>query len=156
MPVYEYLCPKCQVIYNFHSNIVDTKTVPACPKCDCNALVRQVSVFSTLNSQDELSEDIVLKSFSNLLDNIDEIKDDNSGDLVSSLQKFSKGCSTELGEKVDVAIERIKQGEPPEQVEKDMGELLMNESFSLENVKLQVAKEGKKMQYDETFYDLRP
>lgn len=156
MPVYEFLCPKCQVIYNFHSNRVDTKTVPSCPKCDCDTLVRQVSAFSTVNIQEEAAEDVVLKSFSNLLDNIDEITADSSSDLVGSLQKFSKGCGAELGGKVDMAIERIRQGESPEQVEKDMGELLMNESFSLENVKLQIVKEGKKIQYDETFYNLRP
>ncbi len=156
MPVYEFLCPKCQVIYNFHSNSVDTKTVPACPKCDCNNLVRQVSAFSTLNTQEELSEDLVLKSFSNLLDDIDEIKDNCSSDLVSTLQKFSKGCGAELGGKIDIAIDRIKQGESPDQVEKEMGDLLMSESFSLENVKLQIKKEGKRIQYDETFYDLHP
>lgn len=156
MPVYEFLCPKCQVIYNFHSNIVDTNTVPSCPECDCGDLVRQVSAFSNLTAQQELSEDMVLKSFSNLLDNIDTIKADGSGDLVSSLQKFSKGCGADLGEKVGVAIERIKQGESPEKVEKEMGELLMNESFSLEKVKLQISKEGKKVQYDETFYNLHP
>lgn len=154
MPVYEFLCPKCQVIYNFHSTSVDTETVPVCPKCECDSLVRQISAFSNPNGQEELSEDAVLKSFSNLLDSIDTVKNDSSHDLVGALQKFSKGCGAELGEKIEGAIDRLKEGESPEKVEKEMGELLMNDSFSLENVKLQIVKGGKKIQYDETFYDL--
>jgi len=33
MPIYEFACPKCRVIYNFLSQRVNPGRLPACPKC---------------------------------------------------------------------------------------------------------------------------
>ena len=46
MPIYEFYCPACHVIFNFYSWKVDTETTPACPRCRGKKMSRQVSRFS--------------------------------------------------------------------------------------------------------------
>ena len=33
MPIYEYGCPKCRVIFNFLSKRINPERLPVCPKC---------------------------------------------------------------------------------------------------------------------------
>ena len=46
MPIYEYACPKCRVIFNFLSKRIKPSTSPACPKCGNKKMSKQVSRFA--------------------------------------------------------------------------------------------------------------
>src|SRR2546428_14119530 len=46
MPIYEYACPKCRVIFNFLSKRVDPGRSPTCPKCGNKKLSKQMSRFA--------------------------------------------------------------------------------------------------------------
>src|SRR4030095_17100919 len=46
MPIYEFACPKCRVIYSFLSKRVDPERSPVCPKCGHKKLSKQVSRFA--------------------------------------------------------------------------------------------------------------
>src|SRR5712692_11900329 len=47
MPIYEFACPKCRVIFNFLSKRSDPGHLPTCPKCGNKNMVKQVSNFAT-------------------------------------------------------------------------------------------------------------
>ena len=47
MPIYEYACPKCRVIFNFLSKRVNPDHLPTCPRCGNKGMEKQVSRFAT-------------------------------------------------------------------------------------------------------------
>src|SRR5438093_11997632 len=46
MPIYEFACPKCRVIFNFLSKRVNPAHLPTCPKCGNKKMTKQVSRFA--------------------------------------------------------------------------------------------------------------
>jgi len=46
MPIYEYACPKCRVIFNFLSKRMTPDRLPTCPKCGNKKMTKQVSRFA--------------------------------------------------------------------------------------------------------------
>ena len=57
MPIYEFYCSKCNMIFNFFSKSVNTEKRPTCPKCQKIKLERRMSVFATPQNRGE-EEDI--------------------------------------------------------------------------------------------------
>ena len=54
MPIYEYACPKCRVIFNFLSKRVNPDRTPACPKCGNRKMIKQMSRFAMTRGLQEL------------------------------------------------------------------------------------------------------
>src|SRR5207247_11217078 len=46
MPIYEYACPKCRVVFNFLSKRINPDRFPTCPKCGNKKMAKQVSRFA--------------------------------------------------------------------------------------------------------------
>src|SRR6266404_5710131 len=46
MPIYEYACPKCRVIFNFLSKRLSPDRLPVCPKCGNKRMTKQVTRFA--------------------------------------------------------------------------------------------------------------
>src|SRR5260370_17545394 len=46
MPIYEYACPKCRVIFSFFSKRIAPDRLPVCPKCGNKKMAKQVSRFA--------------------------------------------------------------------------------------------------------------
>ena len=53
MPIYEYACPKCRVIFNFLSKRINPERSPVCPKCGNKKLFKQMSRFANLRGLKE-------------------------------------------------------------------------------------------------------
>ena len=47
MPIYEFYCGRCNMVFNFFSKSVNTEKIPACPKCD-QPLQRLMSLFAKI------------------------------------------------------------------------------------------------------------
>jgi putative FmdB family regulatory protein len=45
MPIFEYNCSKCK--HHFETVVLSTREKIACPKCQSNAVEKQLSVFSS-------------------------------------------------------------------------------------------------------------
>ena len=43
MPIYEFACPDCRVIFNFLSKRVNPERSPTCPKCGNKRMAKQMS-----------------------------------------------------------------------------------------------------------------
>ena len=46
MPIYEFSCPKCRVIFSFLSKRLNPDRLPVCPKCGNKKMSKQVSQFA--------------------------------------------------------------------------------------------------------------
>jgi putative FmdB family regulatory protein len=57
MPIYEFACPKCRVIFSFLSKRMNPDRLPACPKCGNIKMARQMSRFATPRGAKEPAAD---------------------------------------------------------------------------------------------------
>jgi putative FmdB family regulatory protein len=162
MPIYEYYCDQCNVIFNFYSSRVNTTKVPACPKCGKVELAKQISTFATITKGKEeggdqfsgLDESKMEHAFESLMREAEHINEDDPKQMASLMRKFTSQTGIHLGDSMEQAISRMEAGEDPEQVEKEMGELLNEEDFSLESMKKKVLRQHSQPIHDEKLYDL--
>lgn len=161
MPIYEFYCEECNVIFNFFSPRVNTSKIPDCPKCGKEELSKQVSLFATVgkakDDEDDqfsgLDETKMEQAFESLVGEAEKINEDDPKQMAALMRKFTAKSGISLGDSMEEAISRMEAGEDPDQVEKDMGDLLNEDDFSLKKTGIAKLKR-KPPSYDETLYEL--
>ena len=163
MPIYEFYCADCHTIFNFFSPRVNTKTIPACPKCQ-KTLSRQVSQFAFTGKAKESSdmddlpidESKMEQAMNMLAREAEGMNEEDPRQAANLMRKLSDMTGLKLGPGMDEALERMEKGEDPEQLEAEMGDLLENEDpFILPEKKGGSAKVKRPAPFkDETLYDM--
>src|SRR5436309_12734134 len=141
MPIYEFACPKCRVIFNFLSKKVNPNHLPTCPKCGNKKMTKEVSRFAmprglkepaakTDDDGDEppmpdLDDPKVMRVMSELERDVEHM-DENNPKHMAHMMKKMKNILPEgaMPKEFDVAIKRLEAGEDPEKIEEDMGGVL--------------------------------
>ncbi len=162
MPIYEFYCSDCNTIYNFYSKRIDTQTRPECPKCGHSELERQVSMFATIGKASEeddqfagIDESKMEQALDSLMRESENINEDDPKQMATLMRKFTERTGMSLGENMEEAISRMEKGEDPEQIEKEMGDLMDEDDFSFEAIRKK-ALSKRPPSHDETLYDLHP
>ena len=164
MPIYEFYCNQCHTIFNFFSRRVNTRKVPLCPRCKDSKLSRQVSMFAITGrakedgETDELpfDEGRMEKAMQMLAGEAEKINEDDPRQAAQLMRKLTRMTGLDLGDGMEEALSRMEQGEDPEQIESEMGDLLEGDDpFLLKGKKGLV---GRRRQLppkrDDTLYDL--
>jgi putative FmdB family regulatory protein len=140
MPIYEYACPKCRVIFNFLSRRVDPSHLPTCPKCGNAKMVKQMSGFAMPRGVPEpaapgeggpegpapdFDDPRVMRAMSEMERDMEHLDENNPRHMAHLMRKMKDlmppgSVPTEL----DTAIKRLEAGEDPEKIEADMGDVL--------------------------------
>jgi len=162
MPIYEYYCDQCNVIFNFYSSTVNTTKVPDCPTCGKKELTKLISAFATIGKAKEaeddqfagLDETKMEHAFESLMREAEHLNEDDPKQMASLMRKFTSQTGVHLGDSMEEALSRMESGEDPEQVEKEMGELLNEDDFSLESLKKKVQRQSNTPVHDEKLYEL--
>jgi putative FmdB family regulatory protein len=162
MPIYEYYCDQCNVIFNFYSARINTGKIPACPRCGKKELAKQISTFATIGKVGDeggdqfagLDESRMEQAFTSLMREAEHINEDDPKQMASLMRKFTSQTGIHLGDSMEEAISRMEAGEDPERVEKEMGELLNEDDFSLESMKKKALRQGNQPGHDEKLYEL--
>ena len=162
MPIYEFYCNECHMIFNFFSGSVNTKKRPMCPKCGKVKLDRRMSVFSTpkYNEEDDglpwpdLDESKVEKAMGLLEKEMAHMDENDPRQTANLMRKLSDMTGLDLGSGMEEALQRMEAGEDPDKIEADMGDAL--DSSDLFTLKKNLMKESRKHppRVDETLYDL--
>ncbi|MCD6585634.1 MAG: zinc ribbon domain-containing protein [Desulfobacteraceae bacterium] len=163
MPIYEFYCKDCHTIFNFFSKTVNTKKVPGCPKCRNPKLTKQVSLFAVTgraeeNSMDELPVDAskMEKAMEMMAKESENINEDDPRQAAKLMRKLTDMTGVGLGQGMEEALHRIENGEDPEKIEAEMGDLMGDEDPFI----LPGKKSGKRLEKnqaprkDDTLYDL--
>lgn len=141
MPIYEFACPKCKVIFNFLSKRVNPEGSPACPKCGNPDLVKQISRFSAPRGVsepkakdsdvggDELGPDLddprIMRAMAELERDMEYMDENNPRHMAHMMKKIKDILPPgTMPKEMDVAIRRLEKGEDPEKIEEDMGDVL--------------------------------
>ncbi len=141
MPIYEYACPKCRVIFNFLSKRLKPGRSPACPKCGNRKMAKQVSRFAlsrrlkepAAKTQSETSEgpmpdfdnprvEHAMMELERDMEHLDENNPKHMAHMMRKMKDLMPPGS--VPKELDVAIKRLEAGEDPEKIEEDMGDLL--------------------------------
>ena len=141
MPIYEFACPKCRVIFNFLSPKVNPEHSPKCPKCGNPKLAKQVSRFaapkgvaepkakSDLEGDEgpmpEVDEARMERAMVELERDMDHLDENNPRHMAHMMKKMKEVLPPgTLPKEMDIAIRRLEKGEDPEKIEADMGDVL--------------------------------
>ena len=144
MPIYEFYCDQCHMIFNFFSRSVNTRKRPNCPKCRTNVLSRQMSAFAVTGraKEDRLTDDLPIdetkmeQAMHMLAGEAEKIDQDDPKQAANLMRKLSNMTGLEMGSGMQEALQRLEQGEDPDQIEAEMGDLLENEEpFELPSAK---------------------
>lgn len=161
MPIYEFYCPKCHMIFNFFSRRINTDKRPLCPRCGRLKLSRQMSAFSVLRrlqeGQEEGMPDIdegkLERAMASLASEAEHINEDDPVQAAQLMRKLTKMTGLELGAGMDEALRRMEAGEDPEQIEEELGDLLEEEDPFVSSGKKGFIR-GRPPRKDETLYEL--
>ena len=164
MPIYEFYCEDCNTIFNFFSKTINTSKKPKCPKCKTRTLSRQMSAFAITGKAKEdgdlddlpFDEQKMEKAMSALAGEADKINEDDPRQAAQLMRKLTDMTGMQLGSGMEEALNRMEQGEDPDQIEAEMGDLLESEDPFVMPGKSSADKGYRKPApiRDETLYDL--
>lgn len=165
MPIYEFYCEQCNVIFNFFSSRINTTTRPDCPHCGKKKISRQMSTFATLSKTNEdgddgstgLDETRMEEAFVSLMQESEGMNEDDPRQMATLMRKFTEKTGMRLGDTMEEAISRMEKGEDPESIEQEMGDRLDGDDlFTFAGMKKTVQGTGKlPPSHDETLYELK-
>jgi putative FmdB family regulatory protein len=166
MPIYEFYCKPCHTVYKFFSQTINTDKIPQCPKCGFDKLQRRPSVFSAITGKgkDEkgtdaegmppVDESHMEKAMSMLAKEADKMNEDDPKQAANLMRKLTEATGLKMGAGMEEALARLEKGEDPDQIEKELGDLLENEEPFVASEKKKGSAQKPKARIDNTLYDL--
>ena len=141
MPIYEYACPKCRVIFSFLSKRLNPERQPTCPKCGNKQMSKQVSRFALSRGLKEpaaktgaegseppmpdMDDPRVERAMMEMERDMEHMDENNPKHMAHMMRKMKDLLPPgAMPKELDVAIKRLEAGEDPEKIEEDMGDVL--------------------------------
>jgi putative FmdB family regulatory protein len=141
MPIYEFACPKCRVIFNFFSQRVSPKRLPVCPKCGNKKMEKQMSSFAMprgakesagadeSGSGDEgmpnMDDPRIMRAMNEMERDMAHMDENNPKHMARMMRKMKDLMPPgTMPKEMETAIKRLEAGEDPEKIEADMGDVL--------------------------------
>ena len=141
MPIYEYACPKCRVIFNFLSKRINPDRLPVCPKCGNKKMVKQMSRFAMSRNLSEppaktesetgqapapdFDDPRMERAMMEMEHDMEHLDENNPKHMAHMMRKMKDQMPPgSMPKELDVAIKRLEAGEDPEKIEEDMGDVL--------------------------------
>ncbi|MBW1982141.1 MAG: zinc ribbon domain-containing protein [Deltaproteobacteria bacterium] len=162
MPIYEFYCSRCHMLFNFYSRRINTEARPLCPKCETTRLSRQMSRFAVLRGLKEeddsglpdIDDSKLEKAMAALAHEAEHMNEDDPRQAAQLMRKLTDMTGLELGAGMQEALRRMEAGEDPEQIEEELGDILEEEDpFAVQGRKA-VTPRRRPPQKDETLYEL--
>jgi putative FmdB family regulatory protein len=141
MPIYEYACPQCRVIFNFFSQRINPDRSPACPKCGNKKMAKQISRFAMTRGLKEpaaktqgeggeppmpdFDDPRMERAMMEMERDMEHLDENNPRHMAHMMRKMKDLMPPgAVPKELDVAIKRLEAGEDPEKIEEDMGDVL--------------------------------
>ena len=121
-----------------------------------------MSKFSTIRSNNQDADDPMAaideskmeRAFETLMKESEGINEDDPRQMASLMRKFTSQTGLNFGDAMEEAISRMEAGEDPDQIEKEMGDLLEGDDLNLESLKRKAGGAKAEPIQDEKLYYL--
>ncbi len=122
-----------------------------------------MSAFATIGRAKEdaddplagLDETKMEQAFEGLMRDAEGMNEEDPRQMAALMRKFSDKTGISMGEQMEEALSRMEAGEDPDQIEKEMGDLMdAEDAFSLETMKKKIRSGPKPPIHDEKLYEL--
>jgi len=164
MPIYEFFCDDCNTVFNFFSSRPNTEKRPNCPKCGKAELQKLLSAFATIGKAKDsegddplagLDEAKMEQAMAGLMREAEHLNQDDPRQMANLMRKFADTTGISLGEQMEEALARMEAGDDPDQIEREMGDLMEAEApFGLEAIKKKALAGSRPPLRDEHLYEL--
>ena len=143
MPIYEFACPKCRVIFNFLSQRINPDRKPICPKCGNKKMRKEMSRFAMTKGLKEsaapaagtdaqggppmpdMDDPRVERAMMEMERDMEHLDENNPKHMAHMMRKMKDIMPPgTMPKELDIAIKRLEAGEDPEKIEADMGDVL--------------------------------
>jgi len=140
MPIYEFTCAKCRVVFSFLSKRINPDRIPVCPKCGNKKMLKEMSGFAAIKGgrpseeagpggaeepMPDMDDPRLLRAMNHLEQDMAHMDENNPRHMAHMMKKMKELMPTDaLPKELDIAIKRLDSGEDPEKIEEDMGDVL--------------------------------
>ena len=141
MPIYEYACSDCRLVFSFLSKRINPESAPACPKCHGTNMTKQVTAFAYLSGNasgaelddtaddpaggPDLTDPKVARAMRDLERDMAGIDENNPRHMAHVLNKMKDIMPVDqMPKELNDAIRRMERGEDLDAIERSMGEEL--------------------------------
>jgi putative FmdB family regulatory protein len=141
MPIYEFACPKCRVVFNFFSKRMKQERAPVCPKCGNKNMAKQMSRFASPKGVAEpsapseadaggppmpdMDDPRIMNAMNEMERDMAHMDENNPKHMAHMMRKMKDLLPADaMPKELDIAIKRLEAGEDPEKIEEDMGDVL--------------------------------
>ena len=162
MPIYEFYCSKCHMVFNFFSRLVNTEKRPLCPRCRKIKLDRHMSAFAIPRNRGkeedmslpDLDEAKTERAMNLLAREVEHVDENDPRQAANLMRKLTDMTGLNLGSGMEEALQRMEAGEDPEKIEAEMGDILEEEEPFNFKKNLLRASRYRPPKVDENLYDL--
>ncbi len=177
MPIYEFYCADCHVVYNFFARSMGTSKRPDCPRCGRARLERRMSRFAIGRGaakppgegepggaddlppgMDEAGMEAAMEELAREAEGLDE---NNPVAMARMMRKLTERTGMPMDDRMQEAIRRLESGEDPDRIEEEMGHLFDEEGAEPGGEPERpagrlrgLARRLRAPEVDETLYDL--
>jgi len=147
MPIYEYLCPECNVVFSFMVKNVKTAKPAYCPRCgNKKTMERVMSKFAFAgrtrksagtaegaDSPGSGGDDVPDLSprqeqeMMRLMSQIEGMDENDPKQMGTLMRKMGEITGEGLDPQMEEAVRRLEAGEDPDRIEEDLGDLGMGD-----------------------------
>ena len=121
MPIYEFYCSRCHMVFSFLSRTVNTAKLPACPRCENPKLSREVWAFavtgrarSSADADDlPVDESTLKRAMTSLAGEAEKIDEEDPRQAAGLMRRFSDMTGMKFGDGMQEALARMEQGKIP-------------------------------------------
>ena len=137
MPVYEFLCPRCNRIFSFHSFRVETARVPRCPTCGAENLRRVPSRFGVAAASKaapagggeggEHGDPHMEREMMRFAAELEGMDESDPRQMAAAVRRMTELAGEPVTPAMEEMIRRLETGEDPERIEEELGDALEGE-----------------------------
>ena len=129
-------------MFNFLSKRIEPDRLPVCPKCGNKKMVKQVSAFAMTRGLKEpsaasapgehddsptpdLDDPKIMRAMQEMERDMGHLDENNPKHMAHMMRKMKDMLPAgTMPKELDIAIKRLEQGEDPDKIEEDMGDVL--------------------------------
>lgn len=141
MPIFEYLCRRCNRIYSFLSLSASPTRQPVCPRCSATDLTRTPSAFSVAASRkskvekpasgpdgpDDAAMSAMEREAMSMMEGLDERDAEDPRVMARLMRRMAEMTGEPVTPTMDEMFRRMEAGEDPEALEEELGPQLEEE-----------------------------